>query len=271
METTITQELNDTCLYMHTRKSDGRIFYIGIGSKRRSKSARGRNKHWYNIVKKHGYDITILVDGLTWSRAAELEVKMISFYGRKDLKLGCLVNLTHGGDGTPGRIVSDEEKAKISERTKGENNGMFGAYGDKNPMFGRVGELHPAFGLVRPDHSINMSGKNNPMSEKSVYDVWLEKYGKEEADIRHEIWTEKKRIKSLGNKGGSRKVKCTKTNVIYDNVKTAAESIGMKPGTLYNKLAGYNKTNETTLVFLDEQTKRWSKKVLAESNKVVSL
>jgi hypothetical protein len=84
---------------MHTRKSDGRIFYIGIGKDKRPTAKEGRNNHWRNTVNKHGYDVIILVDGLTWSRACELETKMIAFYGRDDLKLGPLVNETDGGDG----------------------------------------------------------------------------------------------------------------------------------------------------------------------------
>jgi hypothetical protein len=34
-------------------------------------------------------------------------------------------------------------------------------------------------------------GKSNPMYGKTIYDVWKEKYGKEEADIRHFNWRNK--------------------------------------------------------------------------------
>lgn len=34
--------------------------------------------------------------------------------------------------------------------------------------------------------SKRMSGKNNPMYGRSFYDVWVEKYGKEEAEIREQ-------------------------------------------------------------------------------------
>lgn len=116
METTITQELNDTCLYMHTRKSDGRIFYIGIGDEKRPTDKAGRNQYWRNTVNLHDYDVTILVDGLTWSRACELEMKMIAFYGRKDLKLGCLVNMTDGGQGAKNRVLSQESIEKSRQK-----------------------------------------------------------------------------------------------------------------------------------------------------------
>ena len=39
--------------------------------------------------------------------------------------------------------------------------------------------------------SIKMRGNKNPMYGKSVYEAWVEKYGKEEADRRHEDWKSK--------------------------------------------------------------------------------
>lgn len=37
-------------------------------------------------------------------------------------------------------------------------------------------------------YSTMFSGKNNPMYGKSIYDIWLEKYGKVEADKRQKEW-----------------------------------------------------------------------------------
>lgn len=42
------------------------------------------------------------------------------------------------------------------------------------------------------------SGKNNPMHNKSVYDIWVEKYGKEIADIKLKNSNTKKSISSIG-------------------------------------------------------------------------
>lgn len=44
------------------------------------------------------------------------------------------------------------------------------------------------------------SGKNNPMYGKSVYSIWLEKYGKEEADKRQEAFREKCRNRIINKK-----------------------------------------------------------------------
>jgi len=117
--------VKDTCLYIHTRKSDGRIFYVGIGDKYRPYEKISRNRYWHNIVNKYNYDVKILAEGLTWEEACNIEIKMIAFYGRikpnpKTLNYGCLVNMTDGGEGSKGMIVSEETRKKKSEVMKGK-------------------------------------------------------------------------------------------------------------------------------------------------------
>lgn len=89
------------CVYQHRRLDDNTIFYIGIGKNiSRAYSKKQRNKYWKNIVDKVGYDVDILINGCTIDHAKAVEIGMISDYGRADLKLGLLVNMTDGGDGT---------------------------------------------------------------------------------------------------------------------------------------------------------------------------
>jgi len=113
-------------LYRHVRLDKNEPFYIGIGiSPNRCKSKNNRNKHWKNIVKLTNYRIDILLNNLTWEEACKKEKEFIKLYGRKDLKLGPLVNLTDGGDGGCGYVMSDETKLKMSIANSGENNGFF--------------------------------------------------------------------------------------------------------------------------------------------------
>lgn len=105
---------------MHTRASDGGIFYIGIGDIKRPFKRSNRTKFWKHIVNKHGYNIQIIAENLTWENACDLEKKYIAFYGRRDKNQGCLVNLTDGGDGVCGFIHSEEARKKISEANKGK-------------------------------------------------------------------------------------------------------------------------------------------------------
>lgn len=107
-------------VYQHKRLDTNDIFYIGIGNKKRPYQIRSRNKHWKNIVKKHGYEVEILFTDLNWQEACDIEKYLIKYYGRKDLKLGKLVNMTDGGNGSINRIVSKEERLRISKLFKGK-------------------------------------------------------------------------------------------------------------------------------------------------------
>jgi hypothetical protein len=109
-----------TVVYRHIRLDTNQVFYIGIGTEKRPYSLNGRNTHWSKIVKKTDYRVDILFDDLTWEECCEKEKELISLYGRKDLGLGTLVNMTDGGEGNLGLIFSEEHKKKISESQKGK-------------------------------------------------------------------------------------------------------------------------------------------------------
>lgn len=109
-------------VYTHTRLDTNEIFYVGIGTQdnyiRASRTAN-RSVFWKNITKKTGWKIDIVFDNLTWEDACEKEKQLISFYGRKDIGTGILVNHTNGGDGSNGRIFSKEIRKKMSKTRKG--------------------------------------------------------------------------------------------------------------------------------------------------------
>lgn len=145
-------------LYRHIRLDKNIPFYVGIGdSEKRAYNKINRTKIWKNIAKK-GYEVEILFEDLTWEQAIEKEKEFIALYGRRDLGLGPLINLTDGGEGTIGYRHSDEVKEKCrlassgvngvwygkkrpdqSKRMVGENNPCYGRTGDKNPVYGKPG------------------------------------------------------------------------------------------------------------------------------------
>jgi len=103
-------------VYFHKRKDTNEVFYVGIGkSIKRAYSKYSRTDFWHNIVNKVGYHIEIIHKGLTWDEACEYEKKYIKEFGRKDLRLGSLVNLTDGGEGQLGFKHSEETKRKMSK------------------------------------------------------------------------------------------------------------------------------------------------------------
>jgi hypothetical protein len=107
-------------VYKHIRKDTDSVFYIGIGKNiKRKDSKYCRNSHWHNIVKKTEFYSEIIEDNLTWEGACDREIFWIKYYGRKDLNEGPLVNMTNGGDGVVGRIVTESEKERIRNLRKG--------------------------------------------------------------------------------------------------------------------------------------------------------
>lgn len=106
----------DYCVYVHCRKTDNKVFYVGKGTVKRSnaKSFSGRNEFWIRTVKKHGFYPVIVYRNLCEDDAFKLECELILEIGKENL-----CNITDGGEGTSGRICSDETKALMSEMFKG--------------------------------------------------------------------------------------------------------------------------------------------------------
>jgi hypothetical protein len=152
----------------------GLPFYIGIGKTiRRVKSKRSRNKYWRHIVNKYGYNVEILHTNISWEEACELEKEYIKQYGRSDLGLGPLVNMTDGGEGLTnitdelrkkvgqkkGFKHSEKSKLLISQNEKGEKHYRYGKKLDieicnkiSNTLKGRYcGEKNPSSSLTDDD------------------------------------------------------------------------------------------------------------------------
>jgi hypothetical protein len=110
--------MNNNCIYYHL-KPCVEVFYIGIGNNKRPNSKQNRNKYWHNIIEKYGYEVQVLKNDLSWEDAIELEILLISWFGRKDLKLGTLVNMTDGGEGNKNIVMTPESNIKRSLASKG--------------------------------------------------------------------------------------------------------------------------------------------------------
>lgn len=109
-------------VYRHIRYDKNEPFYIGIGSDEkyhRAGEKTRRNNLWKKIVSKTDYAIEILVDDISYDFAKIKEVEFISLYGRIIDNSGTLANLTIGGEGAKGHIVSEETRKKISNAQKG--------------------------------------------------------------------------------------------------------------------------------------------------------
>ena len=148
-------------LYRHIRLDKNEPFYIGIGKVsnevkdysidsehyRRAYSKRSRNRYWKNIVNTTEYSIEVLFESDDKNFIIQKEIEFIKLYGRKDLKLGILVNMTDGGEGIEGNIRSEATKLKQSISAKVSMVGK-----RKEECIKRLNDYHPTKGKFGKDH-----------------------------------------------------------------------------------------------------------------------
>jgi len=151
--------MSEFYVYVYLRE-DGSPYYVGKGTGNRAWKKSGRQVPPPTDSSR----IVIVKETLTETEAFSEEMRLITFYGRKDNGTGILRNLTDGGEGTSGYKRSQETRDKMS----GENNPMFGKFGENHPNYGRTGISHPMFGQhhtpeARDKMSAAQSGENNPM------------------------------------------------------------------------------------------------------------
>lgn len=154
-------------LYKHIRNDDNTIFYIGIGKATRPYETIGRNQLWHNIVNKVGYTIEIISENLEWEYARQKEISLIKKYGRRDINTGILVNMTDGGEGRNGSIVTDATRKKMSKTHKGR---VFDEEWLKKLSESKLGDKNPSWGGLSKDHRNNISkgckGKKNTPEQR---------------------------------------------------------------------------------------------------------
>jgi hypothetical protein len=217
-------------VYRHIRLDKNEPFYIGIGSDEtynRAYKTKGRSKYWENI-SINGYEVEILMDNITWEDACKKEVEFISMYGRKDLGQGTLVNLTNGGDGSPGVIVSEKTRSYHKVNNKGKS----------NPFYGKKHNEETILKL-----KLNRQNSIMPESTKEKISKTLKgrKFSKETI--------EKMKSAQLGEKNpNAKKIVNTLNNKLYSSVKEAALDNNIKYSSLYAMLTN-RYVNTTSLKF----------------------
>ena len=115
-------------VYQHIREDKNEIFYIGIGTKSKqdlkcNTYSRASSKHrdnniWLKIVAKTTWKFEILFESDNRKEVEQMEIGLITKYGRKCDKTGCLANLTLGGESNLGYRHTEEAIQKISEKAK---------------------------------------------------------------------------------------------------------------------------------------------------------
>jgi hypothetical protein len=220
-------------LYRHIRLDKNEPFYIGIGSDSNYNRAYEirkdrRNIFWSRIASKSKIEVEIMLDNLTWDEACDKEKQFIKLYGRKDLNTGILCNLTNGGDGTIGLIVSQKTKEKLKVRMQGKNNPMYNKSHSKELIeqirLKNIGKISWNKGLK--------TGKNIKLSESKKGCI---------------AWN--KGLNNVNGYGMAKIVLNTENGIYYKSCKDASIIYGYKHTTLKSMLNGTNK-NKTSLIYI---------------------
>lgn len=215
-------------VYIHRKASDGAPFYVGKGAVRarhkvqtfeRSKDRVSRNKAWLSTVAEHGVTVEIVMSCQTDAEAQEQEARLIAEIGRIDLRQGPLVNLTDGGEGHAGIIVSDELRRKRSINSRGPRSPEWIASIRASRKNGGNG------GVVK-------SGDKLPASW--VANISAAKMGDKNPQFG-----------KIGAR--AKKVRNAITGAVYDSIDQAAAAEGLNPKTLYQYLDG-TRLNKTPLM-----------------------
>lgn len=120
-------------IYRHIRLDTNEPFYVGLGTKylpaktyhdsfRRAFKRSDKNSFWKRVIAHTNYRVEIMFESNDYNFTEKKEIEFIKLYGRRNLGLGSLVNLTDGGKGNqnmPKRKCSEETKKRISEGNKG--------------------------------------------------------------------------------------------------------------------------------------------------------
>jgi hypothetical protein len=109
-------------VYMAWHPITGMPIYVGKGhgNRHRYHNKNTHNLRLANAIQKYGHiNFFIIRDGISEREAFQTEMALIEHFGRADLGLGTLYNLTNGGEGTSGP-KTPEWRAKIGLRHKGK-------------------------------------------------------------------------------------------------------------------------------------------------------
>ena len=226
--------MNDFYVYRYIRLDTNTPFYVGKGiSKRAYVLDSGRNQYFKNIVNSILFEVEFILEDLTEDEAFTKEMEFIKLY--KDAGF-CEANLTLGGEGTTGLVMSDESKAKMAAAKKGR----------KNPHKGYVHSEQ-----TKAKKSASLKGKTFDDIRKS--NISNSKKGK--------AFTEEHKLAlSVAQSGRprpwrSKRVLCIETNEIYETVQEASLFLGIKENALRKqiRLKGRNRQTGLSFCYLEKE------------------
>jgi len=243
-------------VYRHRKEEKLEPFYIGIGKEeKRSKNFINRSDFWKKTFNKYGCYVEIVAKDLSWEDACELEMFLISEYGRRDNKTGILVNMTDGGEGffggthtkearekmsiiNKGKKLSEETKRRISEVKKGNKYSLGICPSEETRLkmsLARIGTKMSEETKLK----LSVARKGKKLSKEHVRKMSLSKKGVKQS-AEH--------IRKCAS-GHCKLVLDISTGIFYKSLKEAAFTFNLNNGTLGFRLRGGLKNN-TSLIYV---------------------
>ena len=106
------QNQNKFYVYEHIKADTKEVFYVGKGIGNRCHKRTNRNRFWHNVVNKHGFEVKFVAKDLDEDLALLVEVERIDQLKKLNHRL---CNLTGGGEGVSGLVMSAESRKKMSD------------------------------------------------------------------------------------------------------------------------------------------------------------
>jgi group I intron endonuclease len=259
-------------IYRHINKINNKS-YIGLtkqSASRRWQNGLGYSKSqplFYRAIKKYGWENfthEILEENLaTLQEAAERESFWIAHYHTWCRDPNCMgYNLTTGGEGTPGHIVSEETKRKISEANCGKIRSTefkqrlsVKMTGDNNPFYGKTHTEETKIKISKANlgrrhteaakQKISAACQGRPVTNQTKDKLRKALLGKNKGNISWnagKVTSEETKRKISATKRqqgiGAKRVLCVETNNVFNSITDAARFANIANCTLSSCLAG---------------------------------
>ena len=196
--------------YIHKRKIDGKVFYVGQGSGKRASWFHGRSKEWNNEASISGVDVEFVEKNISKEKSIELEIEYIDKYGMDNL-----TNKTLGGDGMFGYVMSEESKAKSKKSKTGFR------HSEESKM-----KMSKSRKGVKKSAS-HIKNQADSMRGRTFSETHKENLSNALRNI--------KRDPEWGRKSGEArmmKIRCLNNNKVYDSVRGVASELGLDSGSV---------------------------------------
>lgn len=222
-------------VYQHIRKDNGQVFYIGIGATKARAYQRqkdDRNKKWFEIADKHGYDVKITHEDICREDACLIEKYLISFW-RGVLGKDELANITEGGSGMSGYKHSEETRKYLSELKKTRPTPPEAIEKIRQKAIGRKHTLESRL-------KISLGNKGRVNSDESIEKMRKTKKGKKMSESTKLLWSKQR---SGGGNPRAKKIINIETKEVFACISDAVKNSGKSRGYICQRLYGFKNNN----------------------------